>query len=178
MVSLPMTWKSTALLSGAGLLATWFASVPPPGKPTAPVPARTADPAVSSRAATDIVAEAARLRARLESTPSFQHPSRDPFRFGERAERPAPAPAPVVPPPPVVDLPPSPSVRMVLSGVAENLTNGVLVRTAIISTPQDVLLVKEGEMVSSTYRVALVTADAVELTKLDDGSVVRLTLKP
>jgi hypothetical protein len=52
------------------------------------------------------------------------------------------------------------------------------VRTAIISTPDDVLLVKLGDPVGDQFTVVGIAADAVQLARVDTGASVRLTLKP
>jgi hypothetical protein len=49
-------------------------------------------------------------------------------------------------------------------------------RTAILNTDTGVVLVKEGDEVAG-YRVQKIAADAVELVKIDDGSVLRLGLR-
>jgi hypothetical protein len=68
-----------------------------------------------------------------------------------------------------------------LIGVAEDTASGGLIRTAIISAPGQVFVVKEGERVTSRYLVARVSADVVELEDLEHGgdraSFRRLALK-
>jgi hypothetical protein len=49
-------------------------------------------------------------------------------------------------------------------------------RTAILNTDSGVVLAKEGDQVAG-YRVQKISADAVELVKVDDGSVLRLGLR-
>ena len=48
-------------------------------------------------------------------------------------------------------------------------------RTAILSSPSGVLLVREGDVVLGDYRVGRIESEAVELVKTD-GSTLRLTL--
>jgi hypothetical protein len=67
---------------------------------------------------------------------------------------------------------------MALTGIAEDTAGATSVRTAVLSTPDDVLLVREGDTVAGQYRVGPVMPSFVELTRLSDGSVVRLSLKP
>jgi hypothetical protein len=38
-------------------------------------------------------------------------------------------------------------------------------------------MVKDGDLVASTYRVTGISADAIELTATADGTVLRLALK-
>ena len=67
-----------------------------------------------------------------------------------------------------------------LIGVAEDTTTDGLVRTTIISGPGQLYVVKEGDPVTSRYRVARISPDVVELDDLartGDASVLRLALK-
>src|SRR5262245_14532083 len=104
-----MTWKSTALLSGAGLIATWFASAPAtvPSAPAASVPAAVAprnDPAA------DIGQQAERLRSGLQAHDAYHRPTRNLFRFEERRSEAAAPRAPEPAPAQIAEVPPSPSV--------------------------------------------------------------------
>jgi hypothetical protein len=170
-----MDWKSTAVISGAGILATWFFSMPPTS-----TPARAVAPAarVPQTTATkiDIEKEAARLQVHRVEGPHYTEPSRNPFRFNARRE-PARATAGVValPPPAPVVLPPPPP-RITLDGVAADTMDAQSQRTAILNTDTGVVLAKEGDEVAG-YRVQKIAADAVELVKIDDGSVLRLGLR-
>ena len=121
----------------------------------AAAPAQTADPAV------DIVHQADRLRARLHPTTAYTEPARDPFRFGARPKPSAPVTAPrpaETPVTPLAVVPPAPTLRIALSGIAEDTSGGTLVRTAVISMPDDVLLVKEGDTIAGQYRVTSITS--------------------
>jgi hypothetical protein len=168
-----MDWKSTAVISGAGILATWFFSMPP-----ASAPARAVAPAVrvpqASTSQIDIEKEAARLQRHRLEEPQYTEPSRNPFRFNARRE-PARATVGVAPVPPPVVLPPPPP-RITLDGVAADTMDAQPQRTAILNTDTGVVLAKEGDEVAG-YRVQKVAADAVELVKIDDGSVLRLGLR-
>jgi len=167
-----MDWKSTAVISGAGILATWFFSMPPAAAPT-----RAVAPAVrvpqASTSQIDIEKEAARLQVHRVEEPRYTEPARNPFRFNARRE---PArPTVDVAPPPAVVLPPPPP-RITLDGVAADTMDAQPQRTAILNTSAGVVLAKEGDEVAG-YRVQKIAADAVELVKIDDGSVLRLGLR-
>jgi hypothetical protein len=166
-----MDWKSTAVISGAGILATWFFSMPTPN-----VPARVIPPVARVTPATtstiDIEKEAARLQVHRTQEPNYTAPARNPFRFTEHRE--PPRAAPVVVAPPAVIVPPPP--RITLDGVASDTLDGQTRRTAILNTNGSVVLAKEGDQVAE-YRVEKIAADAVELVKIDDGSVLRLGLR-
>jgi hypothetical protein len=177
-----MTWKSTAVAGLATVTATWLASYAPVRR-TAQATAHAPSIEHTETAAAEIQREAARLHARLAQVGAYRDPARNPFRY--RAAAPAPAAARPQPSEPIAlvedvaastDAPPT--LRMTLSGIAEDIVGDATVRTAIISTPSDVLLVKVGETVGDQYRVENIAADAVELVRLDTGMPVRLSLKP
>jgi hypothetical protein len=172
-----MTWKSYAAASGATVLAGWLASTPPVGVVANSPPA----PSRSSRAAaspsSDIVEQATRLQARIRRETAYVRPQRNPFQFeaarpdAEAAEAIA-EPALSAPPAPVINAAPS----VTLAGVAEDPRQDGVERTAILSSPTGVLLVRVGDEVLGRYRVAAVEEGAVELLSLADGSRLRLSL--
>jgi hypothetical protein len=170
-VSFVITKKTAILGVVLGALAAWLAAAATSGvRPPGPV--ATALPPIGVRGAA-LAAEIERLHNRLRPSVAPEH-SRNLFRFaparaaaaavGAAVESPAPAPAapaaPVEPP-------------FKLIGIAEDAG----VRTAILTSPSQLLMVKDGDSVASTYRVTGISADAVELTATSDGSVLRLALK-
>jgi hypothetical protein len=60
--------------------------------------------------------------------------------------------------------------------VAEDVVGDRVERTAILSSPGGVLLVREGDDVAGQYRVSKIENEAVELVRLSDGSALRLSL--
>ena len=175
-----MTWKAYAAVSGATVLAGWMASSPPANAPvTTTSPARVPR-AGQATAGADIQEQAERLRTGLTRERDYTVPQRNPFRFDEGGDvgpglvergtafepAPEPEPAPVAAPPP----------PMSLSGIAEDQANGETSRTAVVSSPAGVELVREGDEILG-YRVARIESDAVELVRTSDGSMRRLTLK-
>jgi len=170
-----MDWKSTAVISGAGIVATWFFSMPPTHAPAGAVAPAAREPQTAT-SSIDIEKEAARLQVHPRQEPQYTQPSRNPFRFSERRE-PARATTGVAaqPPAPVVPLAPPPP-RITLDGIAADTVGGLQQRTAILNTDGGVVLAKEGDQVAG-YRVARIAADAVELVKIDDGSVLRVGLR-
>ena len=173
-----MDWKSTAVISGVGVLATWFYSMPAIHTPATGAIAPAARPPQTAVSTIDIQREADRLQVRVHQVPEYVETSRNPFRFGARpapAARPSgtsgPAPAaPVVPPPPA---PPA----ITLDGIATDVVDGQEQRTAMLKTDAGVVLVREGEQVAGQFRVAKIASDAIELVKISDGSVLRLALR-
>jgi hypothetical protein len=173
-----MSWKSYAAVSGATVLAGWLASTPPSNTPdgTASAPRQ---PAARDVPASGIEREAERLQVRVQREVEYTQPQRNPFRFGARpnvdrgGDLPVSLPAPA---PPAVTLPvvaPPPPVK--LSGIAEDQKGQQVERTAILSSPSGVLLVREGDSVLGDYRVGRIESEAVELVK-NDGTTLRLTL--
>ena len=134
-------------------------------------------PRRQSPAATDIEQQAARLQLRLRSVREYAEPQRDPFRFAARPQRVVrdePAFVPATPIEPVEPVPTGP--RITVSGIAEEQVDGRVQRTAVLSSPMGVLLVREGEDVLGYYRVSRIEAEAVEFVALGDGTSVRMTL--
>ena len=170
-----MNWKSTstAVVSGAGLLATWLGWVPA-SYPVNTVPGTAQD---RTAAASDIQAEAQRLQVRVRKELDYRDPTRNPFRFGTR-------PAPSVRPQPQAEpevstaaaTPLIQSLGFALSGMATETVDGTVQRTAILSTASNVLFVKEGDRVDS-FTVTRIDEAGVEMMDAD-GSVRRLVLTP
>ena len=171
-----MTWKAYATVSGATVLAGWLASTPPSNTLGAGAfaPGQTEPQPVTP--SSDIEREAARLEARVRREVAYSQPQRNPFRYG--ADRPtvsfaagaadaAPAaetPVPVAPQSPPVSL----------AGIAEDQVEQRVERTAILSSADGVLLVREGEDVLGQYRVSKIDSAAVELVRHADGTTLRL----
>lgn len=172
-----MTWKSYALASGAGVIATYLASGPVRQVEDVPAPPRVA---TRPSAATDIQEQAVRLQARARPQGLYREPVRNPFRFSTRSAAPSAAlDAPVgAAPPAAVGTIPAPVLPVIsLSGVASDEVGGAIQRTAILSTTGGILLVKEGDAVGAEYTVGKILENSVELVATD-GSVRRISFKP
>jgi hypothetical protein len=163
-----ITKRTASLVVVLGALATWLASAATSGiRPSRP--AASALPKIDERGAA-LGAEIERLHDRLRPGVAPEH-GRNLFKFAPVHAAAAPVAAvvePVTAAPAVASQPP-----FKLIGIAED--GGV--RTAILSSPSQLLMVKDGDVVASTYRVTGISADAVELTATADGSVLRLALK-
>ena len=169
-----MNWKSTVIVSGPAVVATWLFSTPATAPSTTPAPVvATAVPAAST---SDIEREAARLQAKLHDDGEYHAPSRNPFRFSARAARPVAIVHPVdAAPPPIAvpSAPPRPALH--LDGIASDGDDAAPRRTAILGTGVDVVLAQEGESAAG-YRVETITDDAVTLVGAD-GVSLTLTLR-
>ena len=171
-----MTWKSYAAVSGATVLAGWFASTPPSNAPANATSGPASQPRATTTVSSDIEEQAVRLQARGRVERPFAEPLRNPFRFASRAAAPRDeamgdarepeAPAPVEPPRPMVSV----------SGIAEDQVDGRTERTAVLSSPGGILLVHEGDDVLGRYRVARIESEAVELVELTTAETIRLPL--
>jgi hypothetical protein len=170
-----MTWKLYAVVSAGAFVATYLMSSPPNDlarSPSSAAPSAARQSAVGS----DIEELADRLQ-RQRTAVNYRSPGRDLFRFQPRpvrppvvspapiplAEAPAPAPAPVLP-------------LLTLSGIATDMVDGEPRRSAILSAPTGVLIVREGESVAGLYKVMAIGDESVELEAAADGSHRTLSL--
>ena len=173
-----MTWKSYVAMSGATVLAGWLASSPSSNAPASTAVSRPPSPRPDAQPANDIEQQATRLQSRLRAERAYSEPQRNPFRFADReaagpqiGER---ASIPELPTEPVDVGPVAPPVSV--AGIAEEQIDGRVERTAILSSPLGVLLVREGEEILGYYRVTRIEGEAVEVVGLADGVPLRLTL--
>jgi hypothetical protein len=170
------------------VLAGWLAASPPSNAPDSATSASTPPAMPGGAAAPDIAREAERLQVRVRREVVYAQPQRNPFRFGSGAPRargggdvaasaiPADVPDSAAAGP---DIPATPAPPVLtLSGIAEDEVDQRPVRTAILSSPSGVLLVREGDQVLGLYRVARIESGAVELVAIADGTTRRIALKP
>ena len=170
-----MTWKLYALVSAGAFLATYLVSSPKTELAHANASASAPRSASQVAAESEIEALADSLRVRLRTESVLRAPTRDPFRFQTRVIQKAPA---SVPPPAVVEnlpppLPPQPVLS--LSGVATDVVDDMPRRSAVLSAPAGVLIVREGESVAGLYTVVAIGDDSIELEATADGT--RRTLR-
>jgi hypothetical protein len=164
-----------ALFAGAVLLSTHIlAPAEPPPPPPELNPADLAAIVQVRPVVEQVNQQVDRLRERLANPPTYPPPTRDPFRFGERAEpaRPKTAQAPAAPAPPVKSAPVLPH----LIAIATNAQEGDAVRTAVLALGDDLQIVKAGETYSK-FLVGSIGADAVELSDPLTGSTFKLSLQ-
>ena len=162
-----ITKRTVLLVFVLGAVAAWLAAASTSGVRQSRPPIAAA-PTIDLRGAA-LAAEIERLHERLRPTATPEH-NRNLFQFAARAAAPvpniAPPPAPLPAPVPV-----EPPFKLI--GIAED--SGT--RTAILSSPAQLLMVKEGDVVLSKYRVSGISADAIELSDTADGSALRLVLR-
>jgi len=173
--------RLAAYIGGGALLVAWFAAAA--GTPVSEVaPSRDrAQPAPtsgSSSIASEVEAQASKLRARLSEAPTPSTRPRNPFSFAPRrtaraASVPAKAPA-VDPAAPAVPVVPA----LLLMGIAEDPSPDGPLRTAVIGGAADVLyMVVTGQRIADRYEVTTIGTDAVELKDLLTGGYRRLALR-
>ena len=172
-----MNFKRTAtVVVVAAVLIAWLAGAATPKHPIPP-PIVTPPHAIDARGI-ELTNEIARLRDRLRPTTQPSQPRRNLFTFKAAA-------APSIGLPglrtaqPVIESPAAPITEppLKLAGLAEDTGPDGPDRTAIISGQGQLFMVKEGDQVTARYRVARISADAVELTDLDGGTIRRLVMK-
>ena len=172
-----MNFKRTAaLLVVGGALAAWLAAAANSGIDDAQRMRAIKTSPIDSRGAV-LASEIARLHEQLRPSAAPLQPSRNLFSFAVRQPKTA---APIQTPKPALSeapaaRPAAPPVK--LSGIAEDQTANGVVRTAIVSTPGQLFLVKEGEQVTDRFRVIKISSDVVELADLTDNTTLRLALK-
>jgi hypothetical protein len=154
-----LKWVTTVVIV-VGALAAW--------RIAAPKPERAAPAHVNIDASAPIDARGAALAkeiARLHERAGAGVPPRLARNLFHFVAPPRPAPLAVVNRASDASEPvPPPALKLI--GVAEDAAAGGLIRTAIISGPGQVYVVKEGERVTSRYLVARISSEVVELQDL------------
>lgn len=173
-----MNLKRTATIGAVGgALAAWLAAAATSGVRDVAVPRMVTITPIETRGA-ELSNEIARLHDRLRPTSAPRQPARNLFQFTSAKPRPA---VPVTTTPALTEaslaavpvaLPP-----LKLSGIAEDPGADGPIRTAIISGQGQLFLVKEGEMVTTRYRVVKISADGVELLEVGTNTPLRLVMK-
>jgi hypothetical protein len=168
-----LSWPGAIVVAGSTVLS-WMT-----GSREAPPHGAARQVTESARAAnntesTAVSIDAMRLHDWNPRPSSPARPARDIFAFKRRAAQPAPpAPAAAV----AAVQAPQPLALFKLIGFAEDKSPDGAIRTAIISGPGQLYLVKEGETVASIYRVETIAPDGVELLDTTGGPSVRLALR-
>jgi hypothetical protein len=171
--------RATTIVLVGGAFAAWLANAATSGNRDVAMRTveRDAPTSIDARGEA-LAAEIGRLHDRLRPTAAPREPGRNPFQFTTVRARPVPATpkpalsdaAPVAAPAPV-----APPFKLI--GVAEDAGPSGPVRTAIVSTPGQLFMVKVGQNVTLRYRVVRIAADVVELEDLGDHTTLRLALK-
>lgn len=176
-----MTIKRAALyIGGASLLVAWLssaASIALNPAPPSDGPQTAEEPSVDLASA-QVLERARRLKERLAAAPPLEEPTRNPFAFRPVERRPAPTvrtlQAAVVQPETLVPAEP----RLMLVGVSEDRKADGPVRTAMIATETNELIVAAiGDVVVGRYAVKAISLEAVEMTDQLTGAIRRIGLQ-
>ena len=172
-----MNLKRTAtIVLVCAVLAAWLAGAATSNR-ALPPPILTQPQPIEMQGA-ELASEIARLHERLRPNTAPHQPGRNLFTFKSAHTRPMAAPIVVESRPALVEAPPAlPALPLKLSGIAEDAGADATERTAIISGTGQLFMVKEGDNVTPRYRVTRISADAVELADLTDGTTRRLALR-
>ena len=171
--------RTTTIVVVGGGFAVWLANAATsPRHDTIRLPSVHDTPAAIDARGEALAAEIARLHERLRPTITPHDPPRNLFQFTSARQPVVLAPtkpalteaAPVVP-----IAPAAPPFKLI--GIAEDAGEAGIMRTAIVSAPGQLFLVKEGQNVTLRYRVTKIGGDAVDLEDLGDHTTLRLALK-
>ena len=161
------------IVAGAGACAAWLSAAMTPAR-SRPIASATSVVAPVETSGAELASEIARLRDRLRPDAAPRQPGRNLFSF-RAAAAPSVTPNAALPEAPVQPALAEPEMKLV--GLAEDSGPDDPIRTAIISSPGGLFLVKEGESVTALYRVARIFVDVVELIDIRNGATRQLALK-
>jgi hypothetical protein len=174
--------RATLYIGGGTLLVAWFSSAASLSLGRGARPVSVADRDATSPAqalAVSVQTQARRLQQRLATAPTPQQPVRNPFAFRPLpVVRQTPTAAPAEPEPESAPVPTVIEPPLVLVGLGERRTGDTLVRSAMISSEgQDLILAEVGTAILGRYTVSAIGSDAVEMTDAVTGGVRRLILQ-
>ena len=172
-----MNLKRTAtIVVVCAVLAAWLAGAATSNR-ALPPPILTQPQPIEMRGA-ELASEIARLHERLRPSASPHQPGRNLFTFRSTHPRPPAAPIVAESRPALVEAPAAvPAPLLKLSGIAEDVGADATERTAITAGIGQLFMVKEGDNVTPRYRVTKISAEAVELADVTDGTIRRLALR-
>jgi hypothetical protein len=191
--AVPMATVRVLLIVGAvGGLTAWAVAqgaAVPAGAPAGasavrrtdgpPEPAGRTDAATAGEPGFDVAID--RLRTGLGVMPAPSAPGRNPFRFGaERlVRRPSSAARAAVSSEDMTDAGPVAPDRppMQLLGVATEEDGAAPTRTAVIATPRQLYLLREGEQMALRFQVLRIGNDVVEIRDLATDDTFQLALR-
>ena len=175
-----MTLRRAVLYAGgASLLAAWFSSAASVSFQRQPAALTHPEPPADALAA-GVEAQAKRLKARLAAAPLPQRPTRNPFAFVIRRVEPVEPVRPVrqAEPQPEMGPPLPPEPALLLIGLAEQKKPEGAVRTAMIETEtNELILAVVGDVVLQRYKVTAIGDAAIELADQLTGRTRRLVLQ-
>jgi hypothetical protein len=166
--------RGATIVTTGGGLAAWLVGATTSNHIVAPPPAATRPPI--ERRGAELATEIGRFHDHLPPTAAPRQPGRNLFKFRQApAHAPTSAAGPAAPPPSVPAPPPVAPMRLV--GISEDSSPDGPVRKVFISGDGQLYIAKEGDTVLVRYKVTKISADVVELTDVEDGTVRRLALR-
>ena len=174
-----MYLKSTVLISGAGLFAMWITSINPAVDRSTTMEENSVESLKINGSSTQVPFQNDLLGAQFQVPTEYAPPVRNPFQFSLADEDLASQSYGAVGS--SVDQRVETSgegAGIKLIGIAEESTSEGTIHTAIITMSNQLFLLKKGDFLGESYSVSLVNAAGVELHRVDDGTTLRLDIKP
>ena len=169
-------FAAIVVFAGAVILSTHMLApaAPPAAKPVASTAAlaavQQATPMIDQ-----VKAEVDRLRERLAAPPAYPAPTRDPFRFGKRAEPSPPKPAESIHVPPIEPAAPPAPMLPQLVAIAATTIDREVIHTAVLMVGDDIQMLKVGDTISRLV-IRGIGTDVVDLEDPITGRWFRLSL--
>jgi len=166
--------RAATIVTTGGGLAAWLVGATTSSHVVAPPPAT--DRAPIERRGAELATEMARFREHMRPSAAPRQPARNLFKFRQPLPH---AAAPTVARAPVPENVPAPSPLppMRLIGISEDPGADGPIRSAFVNADGQLFIVKEGETFMMRYKVTKISAEVIELTDTEDGTVRRLALR-
>ena len=167
--------RAATIVTTGGGLAAWLVGATTTQHIAAPPPTIERPPI--ERRGAELATEIARFHDHLPPSAMPHQPGRNLFKFRDTAA-PVHAPVAAAPAAPVPDVPVPPSLpAMRLVGISEDPGPEGSIRKVFINADGQLFIATEGDTVMGRYKVTRISADVVELTDTEDGTVRRLALR-
>lgn len=167
--------RAATIVTTGGGLAAWLVGATTSNHVVTPPPDMSRPPI--ERRGAELATEISRFHDHRPPTAAPRQPGRNLFKFRQApAVRPSGAAAvPAAPAPDIPAPPPLPPMRLI--GISEDPGPDGPMRKVFISGDGQLFIAKEGDTVMTRYKVTRISADVVELTDIEDGTVRRLALR-
>mgnify|MGYP000991148804 CR=1 FL=1 len=174
-----MYLKSTVLISGAGLFAMWITSINPAVDRSTTMEESSVESLKTNDSAAQVHFQNDLLGPQFEVSTEYVPPVRNPFQFSladkdlaSQSYGEAGSSVDQI----VETSGEGTGIRLI--GIAEESTSKGTIHTAIITMSNQLFLLEKGDILGEGYSVSLVNAAGVELYRVDNGTTLRLDIKP